>query len=91
MIPDDTDVLITHRPPFGILDLRFGKGEPAGCELLLKRVQEIEPRVHLFGHIHGSYGKVQIGRTLFVNACLAMRSTIRLTRSTYQPEVVSVA
>jgi Icc-related predicted phosphoesterase len=63
-------VLITHGPPFGILDLPFGKEESAGCRLLLKRVQEIEPRVHVFGHIHGSYGKKQIGNTLFVNACL---------------------
>lgn len=70
LIPDNTDVLITHGPPHGILDLPFGKGEPAGCNLLLKRVREIEPRVHVFGHIHGSYGREQIGRTLFVNACL---------------------
>jgi Icc-related predicted phosphoesterase len=70
LIPDDTDVLITHGPPYGILDLPFGKGEPAGCELLLKRVKQVNPRVHIFGHIHGSYGKQQIGRTLFVNACL---------------------
>jgi Icc-related predicted phosphoesterase len=70
LIPDDTDVLITHGPPYGILDLPFGKGEPAGCELLLKRVQEVNPLVHVFGHIHGSYGQKQIGKTLFVNACL---------------------
>jgi len=70
LIPDDTDVLITHGPPFGILDLPFGKGDPAGCELLLMRVKEVKPRVHIFGHIHGSYGQQQIGTTLFVNACL---------------------
>jgi Icc-related predicted phosphoesterase len=70
LIPRDTDVLITHGPPFGILDLPFGKGDPAGCELLLTRVKEVKPRVHIFGHIHGSYGKQQIGTTLFVNACL---------------------
>ena len=70
LIPDDTDVLITHGPPHGILDLPFGKGEHAGCELLLKRVKEVNPRVHVFGHIHGSYGKEQIAETLFVNACL---------------------
>ena len=70
LIPEDTDVLITHGPPFGILDLPFGKGEPAGCELLLKRVQEVNPRVHIFGHIHGSYGELRIGGTHFVNACL---------------------
>jgi Icc-related predicted phosphoesterase len=70
LIPDDTNVLITHGPPFGILDLPFGKGEPAGCELLLKRVSEVKPRVHIFGHIHGSYGQQRTGPTLFVNACL---------------------
>jgi Icc-related predicted phosphoesterase len=70
LIPDDTDVLITHGPPYGILDLPFGKRDSAGCKLLLKRVQEVNPRVHVFGHIHGSYGKEQVGRTLFVNACL---------------------
>ena len=70
LIPDDTEVLITHGPPFGILDLPFGTGESAGCELLLKRVKEVKPRVHIFGHIHGSYGKEQINGTLFVNACL---------------------
>lgn len=31
--------------------------EHVGCELLYKRVKEIKPRVHIFGHIHYSYGK----------------------------------
>jgi len=70
LIPDDTDVLITHGPPHGILDQPFGSGEHAGCELLLKRVKEIRPRVHIFGHIHGSYGRQRVGETLFLNACL---------------------
>src|SRR5262249_2058727 len=70
LIPDDTDVLITHGPPYGILDFPFGRKASAGCELLLDRVREIEPRVHIFGHIHGSYGRQQIGKTLFINACL---------------------
>jgi Icc-related predicted phosphoesterase len=70
LIPDDTDVLITHGPPAGILDQPFGKGEHAGCELLLKRVEEVRPRLHVFGHIHGSYGQTRIGETLFVNASL---------------------
>jgi len=70
LIPDDTDVLITHGPPAGILDQPFGKGEHAGCELLLKRVQQVRPRAHVFGHIHGSYGRTTVGETLFVNASL---------------------
>lgn len=70
LIPEDTDVLITHGPPFGILDQPFGKAHHVGCELLAKRVAEVRPRLHCFGHIHGSYGRRQLGETLFVNACL---------------------
>lgn len=70
LIPDDTEVLITHGPPFGILDKPFGRQESVGCELLLKRVKDIRPRLHCFGHIHGSYGCEQIGETLFLNASL---------------------
>jgi Icc-related predicted phosphoesterase len=70
LIPDDTDVLITHGPPWGILDQPFGAYEHVGCELLLKRVNEVKPKVHAFGHIHGSYGRQRIGETLFLNASL---------------------
>jgi Icc-related predicted phosphoesterase len=70
LIPDDTDVLITHGPPLGILDRPFGKQVSAGCELLLQRVKAIRPRVHCFGHIHSSYGREQIDETLFLNASL---------------------
>ena len=70
LIPDDTDVLITHGPPLGILDQPFGRGEHAGCELLLKRVEEVRPKLHVFGHIHGGYGQQRVGDTLFVNASL---------------------
>jgi Icc-related predicted phosphoesterase len=70
LIPDDTDVLITHGPPWGILDQPRRGDQHAGCELLARRVSEVRPRVHIFGHIHGGYGRVQVGPTLFVNACL---------------------
>ena len=77
LIPDDTDVLITHGPPWGILDQPFGAYEHVGCELLLQRVEEVKPKVHTFGHIHGSYGRQKIGETLFLNASLC--------DETYQP------
>lgn len=65
-IPDDTDLLITHGPPMGILDeTRTG---PAGCALLAKRVLEVKPVLHVFGHIHGGRGSVARGETLYVNA-----------------------
>lgn len=65
-IPDDTDVLITHSPPFQIFDTEMGKN--LGCELLTNRVFEVQPKIHVFGHIHGSCGKAGlVGNTLFFN------------------------
>jgi Icc-related predicted phosphoesterase len=67
LIPEDTDILITHGPPFGIGDYPGGMPERAGCEELLLRVQQIAPTLHLFGHIHQSAGRWQHGKTTFVN------------------------
>lgn len=64
-IPNDTDVLISHSPPFGILDKFLG--ESLGCPSLLKRVKDVNPKVHLFGHIHGGYGEHHEGDTRFYN------------------------
>lgn len=67
-IPEDTDVLITHGPPYGILDAvnphPDNPGFNAGCEELLSAVyMRIRPMLHIFGHIHGSYGKVWLPPT----------------------------
>lgn len=67
LIPKDTDVLISHGPPHGILDRTDG-GELVGCEMLLKKIEEVKPRFSIFGHIHEAYGMVEKGETTFVNA-----------------------
>lgn len=67
LIPPDTDVVITHGPPFGIGDRTF-RGDHAGCEKLLARVRAIQPKVHVFGHIHEAYGLYRENGTTFVNA-----------------------
>lgn len=66
-IPNDTDVLITHCPPKGILD-KTGSGKHVGCADLLERVREVKPSVHVFGHIHESFGETKARGTRFVNA-----------------------
>jgi|APLak6261664116_1056043.scaffolds.fasta_scaffold21863_1 predicted phosphohydrolase len=68
-VPEGTDVLITHTPPFGILDQVPG-GEHVGCEELLKALQRVRPKVHVFGHIHEGYGVLEQDGTVFVNACI---------------------
>lgn len=68
-IPDDTDVLVTHCPPHGILD--FCEDGHTGCEALWWEVMErVKPQIHAFGHIHEGHGKVDFGHTLFLNASI---------------------
>lgn len=86
LIPEDTDILITHGPPAGILD-RAPRGFPeedwsesdfefhsehVGCEDLLEAVNRVRPGLHVFGHIHADKGwRRSKGRsTLFVNAAV---------------------
>jgi len=68
-IPSGLDVLITHGPPFGILD-RTSTGEHAGCELLRAAVERARPRLHVFGHVHEGYGVVERDGTIYVNASI---------------------
>ena len=66
-IPDDTEVLITHAPPYSILD-KNQDDDRCGSITLYERVKQL-PKLkhHIFGHIHGSYGTEQIGDTTFHN------------------------
>jgi Icc-related predicted phosphoesterase len=68
-IPADLDVLVTHGPPFGVLD-RVRGGERVGCEELRRAVEARRPRLHVFGHIHEAYGAERLGPTEFVNASI---------------------
>ena len=71
-IPLDTDILITHGPPFGLLDLSHNE-DRCGCEELRYAIERIQPKVHIFGHIHEDGGKFVVLKhigpsTLLVNA-----------------------
>jgi Icc-related predicted phosphoesterase len=68
LIPPNTDVLLTHGPPMGILDKCY-HGARVGCEELLKKVLEVKPRIHAFGHIHEEYGILEQHGITFINAC----------------------
>jgi len=68
-IPEDTEILITHGPPWGHLDtVKSNPTNNIGCELLRKRVDTIKPKIHVFGHIHTGYGYKFDGTTHFFNA-----------------------
>lgn len=69
-IPEKIDVLITHTPPYGILDLTKTK-KNAGCQDLREEVfQRIKPKIHIFGHIHDSHGCEEQNGIVFANAAI---------------------
>jgi len=64
-IPDDTDIIVTHGPPKGILDIsedRYHCIEFCGCSALKKRVLKM-PNLKLmcFGHIHNNEDIINAG------------------------------
>jgi predicted phosphohydrolase len=66
LIPAETEVLITHGPPQGHGDLTT-RGDRAGCDELLAAVRRLQPRLHVFGHIHEGAGQTREGQTLCLN------------------------
>lgn len=66
-IPDNTDILITHGPAFGYGDMTQ-RGVNAGCEVLYDRIMEVMPKIHIFGHIHESFGVRDMNGVVSVNA-----------------------
>lgn len=71
LIPDDTEILITHTPPYRILD-KVEQGEHVGCSDLWQAVaNRIKPKYHIFGHIHCGYGRVVTPETTFINCAMA--------------------
>lgn len=85
-IPQDVDVLVTHGPPYEILDRVSPGGESVGCPRLRQRVEVIRPSLHVFGHIHEERGEEERDGTRFVNASvLDERYEVR-----YAPFVVDV-
>lgn len=82
-IPTDTQILITHSPPMGILDKTLYSSENVGCAALSERLKELNVLIHSFGHIHEAYGLKTVGGTTYINA-----STCNLRYEAVNPPVV---
>lgn len=78
LIPNDSDIIVTHGPCYGLGDslvqfngmkceweeLKLGDGQ------LLKKVLEVKPKLHVSGHIHPGYGIYGQSGIIFVNAAI---------------------
>tara|TARA_R110000868_G_scaffold14414_2_gene67001 strand:- start:18021 stop:18698 length:678 start_codon:yes stop_codon:yes gene_type:complete len=63
-VPEDVNVLISHGPPKGILDLSYNQAnelEFCGCNAMKKHVQNKQYDAVLFGHIHNCQDIVNAG------------------------------
>jgi len=69
-IPDDIDIAVTHGPPYGYGDKVAWDGRVVGCKDLLRKLEEVKPKIHVFGHIHEGYGVYKNDNTMFINASM---------------------
>jgi Icc-related predicted phosphoesterase len=69
MIPGNTDILITHGPAYGMLDW-VPSGTQVGCQDLFHRIMEVQPKIHVCGHIHCAYGQKNFNGVEFLNAAV---------------------
>lgn len=78
LIPEDVNVLLTHTPPQGILDLAFdfnNNFKQVGCSNLRKVVGYLKKlKLHCYGHVHdhprirSNVGVFKMGGTKYSNA-----------------------
>ena len=47
-----------------------GRTELTGCAHLLRRIEEVRPRLVIFGHIHEGRGQWRLGDTLLANVAI---------------------
>ena len=75
-IPDDTQVIVSHGPPYGFCDevderylIRPTDNRHVGSKALTKRMDELRHlKLVVCGHIHGGYGQTRAGFVDIVNA-----------------------
>jgi|SRR5215207_4145555 len=86
LIPRNTDILITHSPPFDFLDKTID-GRAVGSLSLLDFIGQYKPRLHVFGHIHEAYGKEKVffGRRNFGNKYGVTMVNASHVNERYQP------
>jgi Icc-related predicted phosphoesterase len=66
-IPEGLDILITHGPAYGMVDHTI-QGLNVGCRDLFNRIIDVQPKIHVCGHIHWAYGQKTFNGIEFLNA-----------------------
>lgn len=69
LIPCDTNVLVSHQPPYGAGDLTE-RGERVGSVSLMRKIQELNLDFACVAHIHSDRGIHQLNDTMIINAAI---------------------
>ncbi|KAA8648538.1 uncharacterized protein ATNIH1004_004423 [Aspergillus tanneri] len=78
------DIMLTHGPPYGILDQVVPGHQSVGCEHLYRATERAKPRLHVFGHIHEGYGATRLEwSTLNKSMIQCDRTTTQVNRCVY--------
>lgn len=91
-IPMDTEILVTHGPPHGILDQVYQVDgvtprERVGCYALMEKLVQLPKlHTHIFGHIHSSHGKYAFKDIMFYNVAICGETYY----PDYQPTLLEV-
>lgn len=59
-IESGVDILVTHVPPYGILDGKDDNSRMGDIDLVYEILGRIRPRVHVFGHNHADPGILEL-------------------------------
>lgn len=87
MIPSDTNVLITHGPIKGYLDITI-EGNSVGCPFLRDRVAELKDlKLHLCGHIHEGYGRIETENGLILINASVLNHKYYMTNEPIEIEI----
>ena len=77
-VPTDgsVDVLVTHTPRYGRFDVSVRGNYNVGCEMLANRINDIHPKVHVFGHIHECGGMIKEETEVPVKGMVSLNASL---------------
>ena len=77
-VPTDgtVDLLVTHTPRYGRFDVSVRGNYNVGCEMLANRINDIHPKVHVFGHIHECGGMIKEETEVPVKGMISLNASL---------------
>jgi Icc-related predicted phosphoesterase len=83
-IPEDTDILVTHSPPYGVADRcgpKYGAvGLHIGDRSLNAAIERVKPKAVICGHIHEAFGLYPVKGSILYNVAFVNEEYVPMER-----------